>query len=844
MRCSTALAAVLCLVGTSLASETYDAPSKTLTVTADSLASTIDPLGESQDFNPATYSVPAMTKDAFNALTGLKTITFNGAPNVRQGTTSIIAYYDATNYVTFSGFGNVAGYNYGGGISSGRRAHSGASDWMQLGLVAGDAASGPFHPDASTSGQEGLNWLKMSIAVSDANKGVSAIGFILDGRDDQNTQDGSIWVTFSDASEVQIPYSTFGGVAGSGLFFGYQAPAGKFITGIEGTRLNKSGNSYLALDDLTFVLVDKAAPIPPATVADLACASATDTSVTLTWTAPGDNGNTGTAASYDIRYSTATITEANWAAAAQVTGEPAPAVAGTGQSMVVPGLNAYTVYFFAIKTTSQGGLTSQLSNVPSIRTAAATNDTIPPLPITNLSTSNASYTTMTLNWTAPADPNSACAAYDIRWSDAPITDASWDSATVVAGTPTPHTPGMSQYFVVGGLRPGKTYSFAIKTSDAAANVSALSNIASGATIAAPAQAGKLLLGQPDFRYKGYYKVLRDGNYANLAELEYGQGFTHRYVNGQLRFLTMSFFGNVTGGGYQLIEFAAPASIGGTVTARTNHWSDIWAGTDLGSGGVWVGLWFEQAKNRLWSTWGIDYPDDVAAAYTKSFVVRTLNDDGTISNVGGSWGLAGVQQRRVYGGVVGIPQWFQDLYGVAPYAAGWGGYASRMGLGVSMGPTFYAMPEPTAYPAGDIPTSAFKTLMDHSSGTLGGDWYAAGHPVSFDRGVRNSNVKDDYDTPNWQSPAPDGLGRWTWGDSNWNTGCWIETPNRFGFVTVPKLCNGRTWYETSTLHCESQSAEIQVFDPREIGQVALGAGPAGTPTPPAAGTSPATACRLA
>jgi hypothetical protein len=468
---------------------------------------------------------------------------------------------------------------------------------------------------------------------------------------------------------------------------------------------------------------------------------------------------------------------------------------------------------------------SDLSNVPSLRTAAATNDTTPPAAITNLTTSDASYTTMTLSWTAPADPNSPCAAYDIRYSTSTITDANWGSATQVAGEPAPHTPGSNQYFVVGGLNPGTTYYFAIKTSDAANNASALSNIAGGATKAAPVQASKLLLRQGDFRYKGYYKVQRNGDYNQLAELEYGQGFTHRYVNGQLRFLTFSFFGNGSGGGHHLIEFAAPASLGGTVTTRTNHWPDIMGGTGLGTGnGVWMGLWYEQAQNRLWTTWAIDYPNDVQAQYTKSLVVRTLNDDGTVSNVAGPWGLAGVQQRRVYGGVTAIPLWFQALYGVAPYAVGWGGYASRMGLGVSMGPTFYAIPEPTGYAAGDIPTGAFKTLMDHSGGTLGADWYAAGHPTSFDRGVRNGDVINDYDKPYWQSPAPDGLGRWTWGDSNWNTGCWVETPTRFGFITVPKLCNGRTWYQTSTLHCERQSAEIQVFDPRELGEVALGARP--------------------
>jgi hypothetical protein len=252
MKASVMSVLVLCLVATASASETYDVGTKTLTVTADSLAAQIDPLGEVQDFQAATYAVPAMSKVDFNALPGLKTVTFNGAPDARQGTTKIVAYYDASNYVTFSGFGNANGYNYGGGTSSGRRAHSGTADWQQLGLVGGDAASGPFHPDASTPGLEGLNWLKMSIAVNEPGKGVTAIGFIVDGRDDQNTQDGSIWVMLSDSTEVKLDYKTFGGVANSGLFFGYQAPAGTFITGIEATRKDSSGNSFLALDDLTF----------------------------------------------------------------------------------------------------------------------------------------------------------------------------------------------------------------------------------------------------------------------------------------------------------------------------------------------------------------------------------------------------------------------------------------------------------------------------------------------------------------------------------------------------------------------------------------------------------------
>lgn len=259
MRMFGAALIVLCLAGTGLAVETWSAA--TLTVTADSLASMVDPLGQQQDFNAGLYSVPAMSKDDFNALPGLKTVTFNSGPDARQGTTSIIAFYDATNSVTFSNFGCNTGYNYSGGSSAGRNAHSGGQVYNDLGTVGGTPNSGLFHGDAATAGSEGLNWFRTSIAVSEAGKGVSALGFIVDARDDQNTQDGSIWVMFNDATEVQMPYATFGGVANSGLFFGYQAPAGKLITGLECTRNQKSGNSFLALDDLTFVVTPEPATL-------------------------------------------------------------------------------------------------------------------------------------------------------------------------------------------------------------------------------------------------------------------------------------------------------------------------------------------------------------------------------------------------------------------------------------------------------------------------------------------------------------------------------------------------------------------------------------------------------
>ncbi len=552
--------------------------------------------------------------------------------------------------------------------------------------------------------------------------------------------------------------------------------------------------------------------IPPAAVIDLAAGNAALHSLTLTWTAPGDDGVIGTAASYDIRWSTSTITDANWGSATPVTGLPVPTVAGTGQSVVVAGLSPATMYYFAMKTADEVPNVSALSNVASGQTLIP--DTTPPAAVTDLAVRTPTSTTVTLTWTAPGDDGNigTATSYDIRYSTSTITDANWAGATPVPGLPTPTAAGTVQSVLVSGLHPSTTYYFAMKSADEIPNTSALSNVAIGST-AAFGPADKPVLSQSDFTYSGYYLVPTGGNFSGL---NWGQGFTHRYVNGQLRFLTFSFYGNYTGGGYQLIEFAPPANLGGVATF-TNHWADIWPGTGLNSGGVWMGLWFEQAKNRLWTTWAIDYPDDTQSSYTKSLAIRTLNDDGTVSNGIGPWGLAGVQQRRIYGGVTALPPWFQDFYQVGPYAVGWGGYASRMGLGVSLGPTFYAIPEPTGYPAGDIPTSDFRTVMDHSGGTTSTDWYASGHPVSFDRGVRNSNVKNDYDAPAWQSPAPDGLGRWVWGDSAWNTGAWIETPSRQGFVLVPKLSSGRAWYQTSTLHCRAPDGRDPGLRPQDAGR---------------------------
>ncbi len=85
----------------------------------------------------------------------------------------------------------------------------------------------------------------------------------------------------------------------------------------------------------------------------------------------GDDGSTGTATTYDIRYSTSTITLVNWGSATQVASEPIPSVAGSAESITVSGLSASTLYYFAMKTSDEVPNESGLSNVPSLTTTSA-----------------------------------------------------------------------------------------------------------------------------------------------------------------------------------------------------------------------------------------------------------------------------------------------------------------------------------------------------------------------------------------------------------------------------------------------------------------------------------------
>ena len=108
-------------------------------------------------------------------------------------------------------------------------------------------------------------------------------------------------------------------------------------------------------------------------ITDLTISGTSQNSVTLGWTVPGEEGVTGTPASYDIRYADGLITEGNWETATQVSGEPVAGALGDAQTFTITGLDAGAVYYVAMKVLDEVGHSSELSNVVSATTATSGN---------------------------------------------------------------------------------------------------------------------------------------------------------------------------------------------------------------------------------------------------------------------------------------------------------------------------------------------------------------------------------------------------------------------------------------------------------------------------------------
>jgi len=104
---------------------------------------------------------------------------------------------------------------------------------------------------------------------------------------------------------------------------------------------------------------------PPEAITDLTVLESNPGALTVGWTAPGNDGDIGTASQYEIKYATVPLTPENWNTAAAFTRPPSPLPAGTAQQATIPLLSPANTYYVAIRTVDAAGNWSDISNVVS-----------------------------------------------------------------------------------------------------------------------------------------------------------------------------------------------------------------------------------------------------------------------------------------------------------------------------------------------------------------------------------------------------------------------------------------------------------------------------------------------
>jgi len=227
---------------------------------------------------------------------------------------------------------------------------------------------------------------------------------------------------------------------------------------------------------------------------DLPPFSVNATTVTLRWTAPGDDWNEGRASQYDLRFSTSPISGVDsvswWNSSKTVAcaGLPVPAVAGSTDSFVVSGLLPGRTYYFVLRTADEVPNWSFFSNVAIVTTSSLPDtslpgDETPPAPVAGLSATPVPQGIL-LNWSASPDPDLAGYVVYRGTSQGELDPLTAQLLLTDSYTDTDVTPGT-------------TYFYAVTAVDNAGNESAVAQAISAiATVAAPALT-RLLAPFPD-----------------------------------------------------------------------------------------------------------------------------------------------------------------------------------------------------------------------------------------------------------------------------------------------------------------------------------------------------------
>ncbi|MEZ4648409.1 MAG: hypothetical protein R3E97_06375 [Candidatus Eisenbacteria bacterium] len=218
---------------------------------------------------------------------------------------------------------------------------------------------------------------------------------------------------------------------------------------------------------------------PPAAIIDLGSSFLRSNSLRLDWTAPGDDGESGQATEYDIRFSSLPITPDNWQDAPKVIYDERPLPAFLIEHVPVSGLQPETVYYFVVATRDEADNWSEISNIHAVSTTALT-DATPPAEVTDLALVSVSDSSAVVTWTATGDDGDVgtAFAYDIRFSRQVITEENYFDIVdegIPRFPPVPQPAGTTMVYEVPELEPNTHYYVAMQVLDDAQNRSRLSN---------------------------------------------------------------------------------------------------------------------------------------------------------------------------------------------------------------------------------------------------------------------------------------------------------------------------------------------------------------------------------
>lgn len=215
--------------------------------------------------------------------------------------------------------------------------------------------------------------------------------------------------------------------------------------------------------------------LAPSSITNLTATAQSHRKVRLQWSAPGNDGAVGQAATYEIRYSASAITDdATCTSGIAVNHSVTPAAVGSPEVLDLDIFAPGTQYHFCIRAYDANGNRGTWAGSVQALTMVAP-DVVRPAPLSVVA-SVLNPTTARLDWTAVGDDGNtgAAAVYEVRRSVQPINDNNQcDSsvlvATINAGAAAP--AGTAMFFPILGLAEDTRYYFCVRAADAANNKS-------------------------------------------------------------------------------------------------------------------------------------------------------------------------------------------------------------------------------------------------------------------------------------------------------------------------------------------------------------------------------------